>query len=128
MILKKSFRTQWITWRVDAMTTYAVAREVPDSCDYLTAGKRYEVSDNHDFGFSILADDGERLGPCWERSQHLNRKDWHRIETDAEGWAEWKPSKDGEAPPDWQDGWEWELLSSEGCCAKLFSYKPLWAS
>ena len=38
---------------------------------------------------------------------------------EANPWREWKPSKIGEAPPDWQDGWEWEFLSHEGLWTKL---------
>ena len=96
------------------MTTYAVAREVPEDCTYLTAGKRYEVFKAMDFGFTLILDGRVHIYAIWEKCAHLDFKGWHRIETDADGWAEWKPSNNGEAPPDWQDGWEWQYLSSSG--------------
>lgn len=98
------------------MTVYAVAREVREECTFLTAGKRYVAVDDADYeGFFYFRDDtGGNCFSAWGGCVNLNGGDWHRIETDADGWAEWKPSKDGESPPDWQEGWEWQFKSGRG--------------
>jgi hypothetical protein len=60
---------------------YAVAEKVPDACDYLTAGKRYEVLREDGHGFWFCSDDG--LGQdfaLWTCSKHLDGGNWTRIE------------------------------------------------
>ena len=109
------------------MNTYAVAREVSEGGTYLDAGKRYEVSQDGDTIFRFLDDYGDEIIASWGGCAHLDGGNWHRVETDAEGWAEWKPSKNGEAPPDWQDGWEWGCYDDDGDFAVEESeVPPVW--
>ncbi len=42
------------------MTRYAIAPDViPEGVDYLTPGKRYEISDEGDVDFHIIDDEGD---------------------------------------------------------------------
>lgn len=50
-----------------------------DGCEYITAGKRYEVISEDDGYFEVINDNGSKIGFCLEMSNHLNGNDW-RIE------------------------------------------------
>jgi len=59
---------------------YAVAQSVPEECDYLTAGKRYEVFEDQEF--QIRDDDGELIMARWFVDDNLNGGNWTRIEAE----------------------------------------------
>lgn len=65
------------------MKRYAVADEVPEDCDYLTAGKEYEFKERL-WGQvhidSIIADDGGVCPINPEQSTPLNGKSWRIVE------------------------------------------------
>lgn len=63
---------------------YAVADEVPEDVDYLTAGKEYEVTDQGDLGFYIVCDDGESAYALFVGCPHLNGGNWRIIEREEE--------------------------------------------
>lgn len=66
-----------------AKKIYAVADKVPEGCDYLTAGKRYEVTSEPSKGrFMFLSDDDIPQYGRWVGSAHLNGGNWQRIEED----------------------------------------------
>lgn len=62
------------------MTTYAIADQVPEGCDYLTAGKEYEVIHFTDHAFQFIDDKGGVHGAFWFLSIHLNGGNWRRVE------------------------------------------------
>ena len=63
---------------------YAVADVVPDSCDYITAGKEYEViSDQNYYSFMIVNDDGQISSCLWRGCRHLKGGNWRRIKRDS---------------------------------------------
>jgi hypothetical protein len=62
------------------MKTYAIPEKVPDDIDYLTAGKRYEVTEILGGLFAITDDDGDRIDCQWEGSAHLNGGNWTRVD------------------------------------------------
>ena len=67
------------------MTTYAIPQTVPDDCDYLTAGKRYRVTYEREYGaFDVYDDDGDRIISSWQDCFHLNGGNWTRVEGDEE--------------------------------------------
>lgn len=66
------------------MTTYAIPQTVPDDCDYLTAGKRYQCRDMG-FGRLLIHDDNNDFRIClWNECPHLNGGNWTRVEGDEE--------------------------------------------
>lgn len=68
------------------MAIYAVADNVPKDCNYLTAGKPYEVLCEWDSpipettGLTIFDDFGNALEVLWEACIHLNGGSWRRVE------------------------------------------------
>lgn len=52
---------------------------VPRYCDYLTAGKEYEVRHGSEFGGSIIDDKGEEQFVHFAKSGHLNFEPWTVI-------------------------------------------------
>jgi len=65
------------------MTVYAVAESVPEDCNYLTAGKKYEVFNDDGGLFNFIDDNGDKNDPRfsnWEGSSHLDGGNWTRIE------------------------------------------------
>lgn len=62
------------------MTTYAVADQVPPECDYITAGKKYEVIGEGGGWLWFLDDSNEILDTVWETSAHLNGGNWRQVE------------------------------------------------
>lgn len=104
------------------MTTYAVAREVPDDCSYLTAGKRYEVFNDDDVSFESVGDDGDIFSCVWKDCSHLNGGDWCRVETDDDGIAVWTPPEEGVPPPDWRERGQCSGLPDMG----LTISRPSW--
>jgi hypothetical protein len=62
------------------MKTYAVADVVPPECDYITAGKEYEVIKDSAGYFFIIDASGDHLWSLWEDSAHLNGNNWRRVE------------------------------------------------
>ena len=63
---------------------FAVADVMPSDCDYLTAGKEYEVSDENELGGLIDDDRGTSIDFCWSCSKHLDNGDWRRVEREVE--------------------------------------------
>ena len=66
------------------MTTYAIPQTVPDDCDYLTAGRRYQTWIQCPVSFDFIGDDGRLRYALWEDSGHLNGGNWTRVEGDEE--------------------------------------------
>lgn len=64
------------------MTTYAIADEVPPECDYITAGKEYEVVAEEGGGFWFFCDDNQQIWCLWLDSLDLNGGNWRRVERD----------------------------------------------
>lgn len=62
------------------MKVYAVADVVPPECDYITAGKEYEVGEEDAYGFEFYNNDGEGQFDLWEKGLHLNGNNWRRVE------------------------------------------------
>lgn len=62
------------------MKRYAVADEVPEDCDYLTAGKEYEIKIGCVGDYLIKSDDGELLGIEVNDCYFLNGKSWRIVE------------------------------------------------
>ena len=62
---------------------YAVAESVPEGCDYLTAGKKYEVLSESGGLFTFIDDNADHSDPrssTWEYCLHLKGGNWTRIE------------------------------------------------
>jgi hypothetical protein len=60
---------------------FAVAQSVPVECDYLTAGKRYEVLEEvGDRLFRYRDDAGSLTTGRWSGDMHLDGGNWTRIE------------------------------------------------
>ena len=62
------------------MTTYAIADKVPDDCDYLTAGKEYEVVAEDVLCFFFICDDGFEVWSSWVGACCLSGGNWRRVE------------------------------------------------
>lgn len=64
------------------MKQYAVADEVPEECDYLTAGKEYEIYSIVNEYFSFIDDKGLKRVSMTDRPSpwHLNGKAWRIVE------------------------------------------------
>ena len=62
------------------MTTYAVADQVPEGCDYLTAGKEYEVISENGKMFLIRDDQGDILPFVFDIEYKSMGGNWRRVE------------------------------------------------
>jgi len=65
------------------MTVYAVAESVPEGCDYLTAGKKYQVFNDTGSTFYFIDDENDFDDPRvlrWKNCPHLGGGNWTRIE------------------------------------------------
>ena len=65
------------------MKVYAVAESVPEDCDYLTAGKKYQVFNDTGSIFYFIDDENDFDDPrvlMWKNCPHLRGGNWTRIE------------------------------------------------
>ena len=65
------------------MKVFAVANEIPERCDYLTANKEYEVRGEdraQPADFFFTDDKGEERHCFWNSSWHLGGDNWQRVE------------------------------------------------
>lgn len=58
------------------MTKYVKTDYVPEDCDYLTAGKVYEVSSFFGEFYKIVSDRGGELTICGYHCAHLDNRHW----------------------------------------------------
>jgi len=83
---------------------YAIARSVPHSVRYITAGTRYEVTRESNGAFWTRDNNGHTLIGRWESCPHLFKGNWTRIEDDS-------PTDAGEGvEPVAVIGMNWQLL------------------
>lgn len=67
------------------MKRYAVADEVPEDCDYLTAGKEYDEIGLYNPEWGVIQNDKGALIPIkYSEDDNLNGKSWRIVEREDE--------------------------------------------